>query len=77
MAQQTAISWLIENIPQRFANAFMNECVDVIEQAKQMEKEQIMKAWDKRCKQGTFISGWHIETQNGEQYYNETYHSNK
>ena len=73
MAQQTAISWLIENIPQRFANAFMNECEDVIEQAKQMEKEQIVNAWDKRCRKGTFISGWHIETQDGEQYYNETY----
>ena len=44
-----------------------------LEQAKEMEKGQIEDAWDKRCKQGTFISGWHIETQNGEQYYKETY----
>ena len=46
---------------------------DVFQQAKQMEKDQIMKAWNNRCKEGTFISGWHIETQTGEQYYNETY----
>jgi len=38
-----------------------------------MEKEQIVNAWDKRIFRGTFVKGWHIETQNGEEYYNETY----
>ena len=36
MAQQTAVEWLIEQLPIRTINSFSKE----IEQAKQMEKEQ-------------------------------------
>lgn len=72
MAQQTAISWLMENIPQRFANAFMNECVDVIEQAKQMEREQIIRARQDGLDNGFSNGSWDSNL-----YYNETYHSNK
>ena len=38
MAQQTAVDWLVE----QYANE--NYGIEVYEQAKQMEKEQIMKA---------------------------------
>ena len=68
MAQETAVEWLIKNIPQRFANAFMNECIDVIEQAKQMEKEQIMNA-----RLSTFDLLRRDDVLKAEQYYNETY----
>ena len=44
MTQQTAVEWLINNLPERFKNAIINTCGEEIEQAKQMEKEQINKA---------------------------------
>ena len=74
MAQQTAVEWLEDSLigNPHTENDFMHNR-NVFQQAKQMEKDQIMKAWNNRCKEGTFISGWHIETQTGEQYYNETY----
>jgi hypothetical protein len=45
--------------------------------AEAMEKEQIVDAWDKRCSHGVVSQTWHIETKNGEQYYNETYGGDK
>ena len=42
MEQQTAVDWLIEQLPIRIINSFSKQ----IEQAKQMEKEQIEKAID-------------------------------
>ena len=38
--KETAVEWLLKNIPQRFANAFMNQCRDEITEAKRMEEEQ-------------------------------------
>lgn len=76
MAQQTAVQRLIDQLKELYNNEGKLPLVytfELLKQAKQMEKEQIMNAWNKRCKQGTFINGWHIETQDGEQYYNETY----
>lgn len=62
MSQQTAIDWLIDNLPNRFRNAIMNECSDLFEQAKKIEKLQIMEA---------YINGEDLG--GAEQYYNETY----
>ena len=70
MQQQTAVEWLIfmlnnPNRDQDFANK-------LFEQAKAMEKEQIMKAadrgFDEGCKHPEDIT-----IKNAEQYYNETY----
>lgn len=69
MAQQTAVDYLIEQL-QAPCRGIPSH---IIEKAKAMEKEQIVNAWDKRVFRGTFVKGWHIETQNGEEYYNETY----
>ena len=72
----TAVEWLEQQLKDTYdkeGKLPLAYTLDLVKQAKQMEKEQIMNAWNKRCKQGTFISGWHIETQDGEQYYNETY----
>jgi ribosomal protein S7 len=41
----TAVEWLMDNLPNRFKNAMLNECSEEIEQAKQMEKEQIINAY--------------------------------
>jgi hypothetical protein len=38
--KQTAVEWLVEQLPMRIKNSMMGE----IEQAKEMEKEQIIKA---------------------------------
>jgi len=47
MAQQTAIEYLLSNLPNRFRNAILNECGEEIEKAKAIEKEQIEEAIDK------------------------------
>jgi hypothetical protein len=46
MAQQTAVEYLLSNLPNRFRNAILNECSEEIEKAKEMEKEQIRKAYN-------------------------------
>jgi len=60
MSKQTAVEWLAE---QRLQGANLDI---VIEQAKQMEKEQITDSYI----EGHSIYG---ESTNAEQYYNETY----
>jgi len=64
--KQTAVEWLVEQLPMRIKNSMMDE----IEQAKEMEKEQIIEAHN---------SGKNIlpPNENGEQYYNETYGGEK
>ena len=42
--KQTAVDWLIDNLPQRFKNAMLISGSEIIEEAKEMEKQQIMKA---------------------------------
>jgi len=77
MAQQTAVEWLIEQVnSEQYQIAFGQTyiCIDLIEQAKQMEKEQIMKAYNAYYSQEAFIDGEYLK---GEQYYNETYMTNK
>jgi len=79
MQQKTAVEWLQEQINLTFYVAEASEInkrfQSICEQAKAMEKDQIENAWNKRILRGTFINGWHIETKNGEEYYNETYNN--
>ncbi len=70
MTQQTAIEWLEDNLignPYNERDFIHNR--NMFQQAKQMEKEQIVNAFD--C-DGSPQPGekW---ISNGEQYYNETY----
>jgi hypothetical protein len=70
MAQQTAVEWLIENIQK--VNKMDWDIVYI--QAKEMEKEQIIKAHGTKSNgrlknDGQFI----ISEITGQQYYNETY----
>lgn len=76
MAQKTAVEWLIEQVnSEQYQIAFGQTyiSIDLIEQAKQMEKDQIIEAFD--C-DGSPQPGekW---ISNGEQYYRETYNKNK
>ena len=76
MKQQTAMGWLIDNMPIRFKNALLNECASEIEQAKQMEKEQIVGAYLEGDRNGfTRYKSNNVEQRTSEQYYNETYKS--
>ena len=66
----TAVEWLLKQINKQSyslgdINITINVPKDIIEQAKQMEKEQIVNAWDDGKDS--------FSTRNAEQYYNETY----
>jgi len=71
--KQTAVEWLIEQFQKTFSEYIkLNPNWEVIEQAKAMEKEQIVKAWDERGSR--IVPRYFLEENiNGEQYYNETY----
>jgi len=64
MAQQTAVEWLIWEL-ERCGYFEINDHFPItFEQAKQIEKEQIIEAFDIACED---------EDRIGEEYYNETY----
>lgn len=70
MAQQTAMQEAIE-----YLKLFNLESSAIILEDKflEIEKKQIAKAWDERCFHSHIEHTLHIYTENGEQYYNETY----
>jgi hypothetical protein len=66
MEKQTAVEWLVENV---IISAPLNWDTTILDQAKQMEKEQHLKTW---------TEGLYCETgdkQAFEQYYNKTFKS--
>ena len=63
MAQKTAVEWLVSQ--QKHGKFFFDE---IIEQAKAMEKEQIMKAYNDGAKDAVDINYKGVS-----EYYNETY----
>lgn len=74
MAQQTAVEYLLSNLPNRFRNAILNECGEEIEKAKEMEKEQIINAFDNGIIAYNNQDRITDDIDNdSEQYYNQTY----
>ena len=63
MKKQTAVEYLVDQL---LPKALTAEQYYHIEQAKAMEKQQIIDAWDNGCEDDGIID-------NAEQYYNETY----
>jgi hypothetical protein len=63
--KQTAVEWLKEKLRIEFGFAFSN---NILEQAKEMEKEKIIDAYNQGCLD-TLKDGM----KRGEQYYNETF----
>ena len=61
--KQTAVEWLVEQLDGE-RHLTENEIKRVIEQAKEMEKEQIVNAYD--CE-------WTGDHEDGEDYYNKNY----
>ena len=72
MAQQTAVDWLIHNIvkDKSIKPISINEFIAIFQQAKQMEKEQIINTYLSACARVTPYGNY---TDSAEQYYNETY----
>ena len=72
----TAVEWLVEQIrkDQNQKALSASEWMQVIEEAKAMEKEQIMKAVDRGYDEGCKFPE-DMTLRNSEQYYNETYGS--
>jgi hypothetical protein len=68
MKKQTAVEWLIEKMHKNIEWI----PVPMQEQAKEMEKEQIIDAF----KEGNLYHGWALKHE-PEQYYNETYKKDK
>jgi hypothetical protein len=66
--KQTAVEWLIEQLKKPYSDKYI---MDIIEQAKEMEKQQIINA----CYEGVDYETSIYE--NPEQYYYETYGGNK
>ena len=76
MKKQTAVEWLVEQIKsdQNQKALSPDEWMEVIEQAKAMEKEQIVKAAQDNFYAGQDLAnGYKIDWNSAEQYYNETY----
>jgi hypothetical protein len=62
MAEQTAVDWLFDQIPHEWTST--KYAYDAYQQAKEMEKEQIKKA---------FVDSEFVRNMTDEQYYNETF----
>ena len=74
MKNQTSIEWLVEQLGLAFE---LENYQSEINQAKEMEKEQIFDAWDVAHQAGRFEGKGIAEEnwQTSEQYYNETFKS--
>jgi hypothetical protein len=66
MKKQTAVEWIVSKLSITFQTMYSEE----IEQAKAMEKEQIVDACNS---QRNDYRGMPTYNKSGEQYYNETY----
>ena len=71
MAQQTAVEWLFEQLIRKAMVTYDQTTYNAIQQAKAMEKEQIMKARIDGDENHTLVGNKRKEY--AEQYYNETY----
>ncbi len=75
--KQTAVEWLVEQIENKNGKEFNSYFKEFIEQAKEMEKEQIIysnyngQSVDKKLKDINI----HQMKNKAEQYYNETFKS--
>jgi len=70
MAQQTAVEWLFQKMTEQGTNAYWD--MRFI-QAKQMEKEQILDAYEQGAIDGRFEMFSDNTVHNAEAYYNKTF----
>jgi hypothetical protein len=74
--EQTAIEWLVENV---IISAPLNWDTTIVEQAKAMEKQQIVNSWDSGYQDGLDEGQWENSRQylSGKHYYDITYKTYK
>lgn len=81
--KQTAVEWLMPKILELNLQLSLRkisarncelEILNLFDQAKEMEKEQIIKAWNTRSKIDGVLT--YTDNRTAEQYYKETYESN-
>lgn len=65
--QMTAVEWLWSQLPSDIYKHFLEE----FQQSKEIEKQQIIDAWDDGCYQSSDFP----KTSDAEQYYDKTYKS--
>jgi hypothetical protein len=63
MVQQTAVEYLLSQLPNKYQQRYLLNEKEIIKKAKAMEKEQIINAYEKGAE----------ESWDAEKYYNETY----
>ena len=69
--KQTAVEFLVDEFKEKLIGNNVPEWVEkIIQQAKEMEKEQIIEAHDEGNN-----NVWMVDNVTGEQYYNETFKS--
>ena len=70
--KQTAVEWLAEIVAEM---GYVS--IDILEQAKAMEKEQIIESWDDGYDNGYDLGKYddQLNTDDAEQYYNKTFKS--
>jgi hypothetical protein len=80
--KQTAVEWYCNEMESLRVNAEINNMdaykfiirrAEIFEQAKAMEKEQIIEAWNIRAKIDGVLT--YTDNRTAEQYYNETFKS--
>jgi hypothetical protein len=67
--KQTAVEWLVEQI----CGDHTSEWQEQIDQAKEIEKQQIIDAWNTKSKIDGVLT--HTDNRTAEQYYKETFKS--
>jgi hypothetical protein len=69
--KQTAVEWLIEQL---YLSQGYESAIEILEQAKEMERQQIIDAYQNGGIHGQiFALTRETNIENGEQYYNETF----
>jgi len=75
--KETAVEWLIDQVVNLdWKNLQGEEKIKIFKQAKEMEKQQIMKAVDDGFEEGSKFPE-DINLYDAEEYFNETYGGNK
>lgn len=75
MKKQTAVEWLEDNMYSlKIPAIYFVDLIDLVNQAKAMEKEQIVDAFNEENHE---FNGWKRVDLSGEAYYNETYGGDK
>ena len=75
--KQTAVEWLVNQLKGRSVDLEMPWNIDLVKQAKEMEKEQIENAYNEGDNNGADRIYYHSDRndKSAEQYYNETFKS--